>query len=166
MVTNPQATDFYTILQSIQTRLVEVTKLDPTYVRIVASDNYKYDFEVSMITIRPLGPEPSTNAGGGRQARPERRNIRVYCNIRSSLDQVGKDDVALRNLFTLENTINDALDEFYPNINGQNLTIEPLHPVDGGNQPPIREPNDDIGEIFSLLNYEVVFVRPNSIPQP
>jgi hypothetical protein len=166
MATNPQAVDFYTILQAIRTRVVTVTGLNDNYVRVCGSDDYEYDYEKQMVAIRPLGPEPVTDGGGGRQSRIEHRTIRVYCNVRNSSDPVGKDDIALQTLIGLENTVYDALDEFYPSSSGSSLTIEPLHPTQNGNSPPTRKPNDDIGEIFSMLTYEVVFVRINSIPPP
>jgi hypothetical protein len=162
-----QAANFADILESIRDRLVSVTGISDDFVRSVGSDDYKYSFEETMIALRPLGPLPFTNAGGGRRARPETRIVRIYINKRSSLDPVGSDSVALGELFELENTVNDALDDWFPVDADDNvLTIEPLHPTDSTNGPPIRQSQNDVGEIYSLLAYEVVYLRPNNTPQP
>jgi hypothetical protein len=168
MALTTQAASFYDILLSIRRRLVAGLELDETKVRLTASDQYRYDFEGTDIAIRPLGPNPFTDAGGGRRARPEKRTVRIYINKRSSLDEVGSDETVLSELIALENSVNDLLDDWWPRDEDDtlNLTIEPLHPTDATSGLPVRQPTDDVGMVFSVLAYEVVYLRPNNTPQP
>lgn len=162
-----QAVNFNDILESIRLRLVSVLELNDAYVRSVASDQYKYVNEETFIALRPLPPQPFSLAGGNRRIRPEKRTIRVYINIRSSLDEVGSDKIAINRLCELENEINDALDGYFPRDtnNTVNLTISGLRPVPSDG-PPLRKAEDDIGEVYSVLSYEASYLRPNNTPMP
>jgi hypothetical protein len=169
VATNPQAYHFSDILEKIRLRIVAATGLDDDYVRSVASDDYDYSkTEATLISIRPLGPIPSTDAGGGRYSRPFKRYIRVYISIRSSLDRVGSDKVALGLLMTLEDTIYNYCDDWFPkNDSGTApMTIEPLHPVDASAGPPVRQAQDDIGELLSRVDFEVDYIQPNDRELP
>ena len=168
MSVNPQAHHFSDIMESIRLRLVSGLGLDDMYVRSVASDQYKYDFEADMVALRPLGPNPFTDAGGGRYSRPLSRMIRCYVSKRSSLDFVGDDRIVLADLLDYEDSIYDLLDDWTPlDVTGLiPLTIEPLHPIDSSGGPPLREADNSVGEVYSVLSFETVYVQPNSRTLP
>lgn len=168
MALTAQACSFEDILEAIRLHLVEVTELNDNFVRSVAADNYEVMLDEYSIGLRPLNSTPFTNSGAGRRARPERRPVRVYLHVRSSLDQVGSDKIALGKLIQFENTVNDALDEFMPLNDDEDaaLCIEPLHPIESPSNPPTRKTEDDIGFVTMMLCYEVVYVRPNNTPAP
>lgn len=168
MAYDSQSYTFAEILEQIRLRLVSGLPLDTQYVRSVGSDGYKYSNEETLISVRPLGPEPYTDAGGGRSHRPMKRIIRVYISKRSSLDFVGDDSVALPLILNTEDRIYDLLDEWWPmdTVLNKPMTIEPLHPIDSSGGPPVRLPQDDIGEVTSMLTFEVCYVQGNTIPIP
>jgi hypothetical protein len=168
MPATTQAYDFADILEALRLRLVSVLGLDDHYVRSVASDQYKYTTEETLVALRPLGVRPDVNAGGGRRARPCYRTVRCYISKRSSLDFVGSDSVVLETLFDTENQILDALDDFWPMDTSGTvaLTIEPVHPTDSSNGPPVRKPDEDTGEVYSMLSFEVRYLQINNTPSP
>jgi hypothetical protein len=164
---NPQAADFADILENMRLRLVDELGLDDHYVRSVASDSYKYTNEETLIALRPLGVQPFTDAGGGRYSRPTKRTVRVYVSKRSSLDFVGDDRIVLPDLFDIENQILDAYDDWFVTDESDTvLTIEPLHPTDSSNGPPLRKAQEDLGEVYSVLAFEVDYlqINPRDVP--
>lgn len=170
---SPQVYKFGDIAASIRTRCVDKLGLDGSYVRVVASDDYELPvIDSKYVLIRPYGPTPFGDAGAGRRARPMRRLIRFYLYVRSNTDEAGSDLLALTDatdgLFALEDNLADKLDDWFPlNTNGSTrLTIEPLHPVNPGDGPPERKPENEIGIVRSSLLYEVVYLAYTNIVVP
>lgn len=156
---NPQAFPASEILEVIRLRVVEATELDDHYVRLTANDQYSVTNEETLIAIRPLGPTPVTDAGGGRYSRPVSRTIRIYIHKRSSLDYTGDDRILVPALCDLEDTLLNYLDDWWPvNSDDEILTIEPLHPTDSSAGPPLRQQMNDVGETFSRLDFEIRYL--------
>jgi hypothetical protein len=167
MASNPQAFTASDILEAIRLRVVEATEVDTHFVRLVANDNYRYSEEEDLIAIRPLGPTPYTDAGGGRYSRPVSRIIRIYIHKRSSLDYVGSDSQVVGLLCDREDEVFDWLDDWFPtNADDEVMTIEPLHPVDSSAGPPTRQDLNDIGETFSRIDFEVRYLLSNDQDVP
>lgn len=154
------------IFESLRLRLRSKLELDDSFVRLVASDQYSYSGEPLLIAIRPLHPQPYPEAGGGRRIRPTKRMVRVYISTRSSLDFVGDDRLATTALLDLEDKVYDALDDYWLRDESDtvNLTIEPIHPIDTFGGPPTRKPNEDTGEIFSRLDFQLSYLLVNLTP--
>lgn len=159
MASNPQAYPASEILHAIQDRLVDGLGIDEAYVRLVNNDQYRVTFEDTLIALRPLGPTPVTDAGGGRFSRPVSRTLRVYIHKRSSVDFAGDDSTIVGEICDLEDEVFDLLDDwFVTNSNREIMTIEPLHPTDSSNGPPVRNSVDDVGENFSFLSFEIRYL--------
>lgn len=167
MPVDSQAHASRTILLALQSRLVSVLGLDQQYVRIAASDAYKVSYEQTMVVIRPMSPQPYTDAGAGRRARPVSRVLRIYIHHRSSLDFVGDDSIAVPALCDIEDQVYDAMDDYWLLDDSQTvpLTIEPLHPLPSSGEPT-RQPDNDIGETLSRLDFEVRYLLVNNTPAP
>jgi hypothetical protein len=167
-VANPQAYPASDILEAIRVRIVAATGVDDAYVRLVNNDSYQYSNEETLIAIRPLGPVPVTDAGGGRYSRPVSRTIRIYLHKRSSIDFVGDDRYIVGEICDLEDIIYNACDDWFPYDSDDelNMTIEPLHPVDSTSGPPTRQSTNDIGENFSRIDFTFVYVQPNDQEVP
>lgn len=172
MAKDSQAHPLRQILLAIRNRISEVLELDPQFVRIVSSDNYTVCADQRFVYIRPFGPKPVTDHGGGRRTRPIHRSIRVYLYTRNSLDQTGFDTVALTDdtnysHFVGEDLLIDALDEYWPTLDEQTvLTIEPIHFESTSEGKPVRESENDVGFTRSHQDYEVVYLCYNSNPAP
>ncbi len=166
MSVDSQAFPSSQILEAIRVRLRRVLSLDDQYVRLCANDQYAVSNEETLIAIRPLGPTPYTDAGVGRRARPVERTIRVYIHRRSSVDFTGDDRLAVPLLCDLEDAVLSALDEWWPKDvdNVTPITIEPLHPTDSSNGPPTRKSDNDVGEVFSRLDFSIKYVASNETP--
>lgn len=154
-----QTSDFASIARVIKSHLATCLSLDPAYVRIAASDNYKLQLmEDKAVVLRYYGPNPFPDAGAGRYAQPVTRLIRVYTYVRSNTDYVGDDTEALTDaelgLSGFEESVYDALAQYTPISGTTVLTIEPLHPVDSSSGPPERKPEDDVGVVRSSLLFE------------
>jgi len=101
MAYDHQSAPWKSIVTSIANQLISVTGLDPSCVRVVASD--RYDIYISSmgdrgILIRYFGMEPDTDGGAGRRSRRISRLIRVYLWVRDNLDQVPCPDKWLASL--------------------------------------------------------------------
>lgn len=172
-----QSSPFRAIALAVRDQLASVTGLDAAYVRIVANDDYEVVVENRYLVVRCYGPEPYTDAGVGRRARPCHRLVRVYIYTRSNVDQAGGDDFALADdnaHFDFEESVLNALDEWVPlsdfdtdgDGNREPLTIEPLHPVSDGGGKPVRKAEDDIGMLRSHLDFQVTYVLPSDAVAP
>lgn len=167
MPTTVQAYPSSTIIEALRVRIRTVTGVDDQYVRIVFSDQYEYSKEETLIAIRPLGPLPYTDAGAGRRARPTTRMVRIYLHKRSSLDFVGDDRIVASTLLDLEDEVFNALDDhILVDALGTPLIIEPIHPTDSSGGPPVRKPVEDIGDVFSRLDFEIKYLLVNETPIP
>lgn len=168
MATTNQAYAASVILEAFRTRLVNVLELDSHFVRLVANDAYEVSHEETLIAIRPLGPKPLTDAGGGRRARPVTRSVRVYVHKRSSSDFAGDDRLIVTALCDLEDRVFDALDDYWLRDDSRTnyLTIEPIHLTDASGGPPVRQATNDVGEVFSRLDFELVYLLANNTPEP
>ena len=169
---DPQSARYSDILLAVKNRVVEVFDVDPSLVRIVANDRYRVhqvDSGSLQIYLRSYGPEPDVDHGGGRRSRPKKRLLRVYLYYRNSLDQAGEDETALTaedGLFDKEDLLLDALDDYWPQSDDVPLTIEPLHPLNSAEGPPLREEEDDIGVTRIHLDFEIRYVGRNQNPAP
>jgi hypothetical protein len=167
MATTAQAYPAGDILEAIRLRLVTAIGLDTQFVRLVAHDNYQISFEETLIAIRPLGPRPRPYAGYGRHLRPIDRSIRVYIHKRSSLDFAGDDRLLMASLCAIEDTVYNFLDDWtITDSRSVSLSPEVLHPIDASNGPPTRQPVNDIGECFSRLDFEFMYIQVNETPAP
>lgn len=162
MAYSAQTATIASIANAIKNRIVSETGIDEAYVRLVASDDY--DFRIpdeKAVYLRVFGMKPFTDAGQGRAAMPVTRLIRLYIYRRnSSLDAVGHDDIGLTDddygIFGFEEEVANCLVEFWPrDADGNELTIEPLHPLDSSSGPPLREAEGDIGFLRESLLYEI-----------
>ena len=144
MAFDPQSSKWADIVKAIAAQIISTTGLDPSCVRIVASE--KYDLYIPAVgsravTIRYFGPEPDTDAGVGRRARRLKRLVRIQMWTRDSLDLAGEDVTALfqdGGHSDFEEEILNALDEFWPMSTDQTpvpLTVEPLHPLNSAETP-------------------------------
>ena len=173
MAYDSQSARYSDILLAVKNRVVEVFEVEPSVVRIVANDRYRVhqvDSGDLQIYLRSYGPEPDVDHGGGRRSRPKKRLLRVYLYYRNSLDQAGDDETALTaedGLFDLEDKLLDALDDHFPlSDDDLPLTIEPLHPLNSAEGPPLREEEDDIGVLRVHHDFEVRYVGKNQTPAP
>lgn len=171
MAADAQSARFSEILTAIAKQLATVTNLHPSHIKIAASDKYTLpNLDDTWLVVRPYGLEPDTDAGVGRRARRSTRRVRVYIHTRCNLDSYGDDTIALTDTdrhFDLEETVADALDEFWPtNSDDEPLSIEPCHPLDSSSGPPERKPEDEVGVVQSHADFQVVYVPPKSNPQP
>lgn len=167
MPVTTQAYPSSTILETIRLRLRNGLVINDHYVRLTAADDYKVTFEEKFIAIRPLGPIPFVDAGGGRRARPVKRFIRVYLHLRSSIDFVGDDGIVMPEMFDFEDAVFNLLDDwFVTNANGVVLTHEPIHTADASAGPPTRQVLNDVGEVVSRLDFEVPYILVNNTPAP
>lgn len=168
MPVTAQAYSSSEIMESLRLRLETVLEIDESFCRLVMSDDYEYTDEETLIAIRPLGPVPFTDAGGGRRARPVTRSVRVYIHKRNSSDFVGDDRLAMAILLDFEDSVFNALDDHFLRDadNTTNITLEPLHPTDASAGPPVRQPTNDVGRLFSRLDFEVKYMLVNNTPAP
>lgn len=98
-----QSSPFAALLAAIVARLTSVLQVDPSFIRPVASDNYKaVDLEALAVYVRVYGPKPTDgqgnyqpNMGAGRLARVVSRRFRCYIYTRSALDAFGSDQFAI-----------------------------------------------------------------------
>jgi hypothetical protein len=162
-----QSATFSDIAEAIVAQIVLVSGLDPAYVNIVATDNYKIaDFDSQFIYVRAYGIQPWTDYGAGRRVRRCKRFIKVFIHTRNNSDRYGDDSIAALAHFALEESVMDGLDEFVPeDEDGVALVVEPLHPLDDTSGPS-REDIDDQGIVTSALSFEVQYVLRNNTPQP
>ncbi len=175
-----QGASWRRIVASIAERFVDAVevgpadsaRIDPAYVRVVASDGYTIDTqEPVFFYLRYYGPVPLTDGGAGRRSRRVRRRVRVYVYTRSSADFAGSDREALLaeqvGHADREEQVLDALDHFIPRDDTANaLTVEPLHWVDSADGPPERRPEDDSGVVRSHLDFEVEYVARIKLADP
>lgn len=175
MSLDPQSGTISAILSAISTQIVTALTLDPSAVRIVASDHYELYFPSEgdlLICIRPYGFEPDTDSGAGRGHRRGSRLLRVYLYYRSNLDQAGEDVAALTAtgaFFDTEEHLFSCLDEFWPMSSAPTpapLTIEPLHPLNSAEGPVTRKSDDDIGVLTAHFDFEFKYVLVNVTPIP
>jgi hypothetical protein len=71
-------------------------------------------------------------------------------------------------MFDLEDTVLSGLDEWWPlyTDNITPMTVEPLHPTDSSAGPPTRQATNDVGELFSRLDFDITYVARNLTPMP
>ncbi len=179
MAFSPQTGQWRRIVAAIQKRVcdaVEVepgstARLDPQYVRVVASDGYKIDArEPFFVYLRYYGPRPFTDGGAGRRARRVSRLVRVYVYTRSNIDFHGSDEGALLGEVVghsdREEQVLDALEHHAVADATGLLVIEPLHWVDSAGGPPEREPENEDGLVRSHLDFEVEYLARISLTDP
>lgn len=173
MAYDNQSARFADIMLAVKEQLGRVFNVEGELVRVVASDKYElYSLNAGNFGLycRSYGPEPDTDGGPGRQKRKLKRLVRVYLYYRSALDQVGDDVTALTGdgaFHDLEDLLADCLDDFWPkDVYGKVLTVEPLHPVNSAEGPPLRREEDDIGQLRAHADFEVVYVSRNRTPAP
>ena len=177
---SPQTARFSQIAAAVKARIAAAVVtdpdsgavLDPHFVRVVASDDYKVDIrEPFFVFLRYYGVSPRTDSGAGRRAMVVTRRFRVYLYVRSGVDAYGDDTEALTGdtsgLSDREEAVLEALVHFVPaDAAGTALTVEPLHPVDSADGPPERPPENEDGLVRSHLDFEVTYLLRVTVADP
>jgi hypothetical protein len=154
-------------IEAIRQQLVKVVGLDSDYVRLVATPDYQVTQEERMLCLLPFGRRPDPNAGAGRRARPSSRTLRVYMHFRDSTDFAGDDRLLIQEVFDFEDSVIDALDDFWPLDDDDNpLTIEPLHILPSPSGEITRQAINDIGMCRCWVDFEWRSIQRNQTPQP
>ncbi|MDE2105775.1 MAG: hypothetical protein KGL39_51600 [Patescibacteria group bacterium] len=153
------------ILLLIQTQVVAITGLDISRVIITAKspDQVLHAGATEDILLRVMGERPDTNQidGAGRIVNNRLRTVQVVVRTKVALDPTGQDQVHLTDPtlghFVLEDSVVDALEEFFPlDINGNLLTAVPVRIGPWGLPTPDRE--DDTW-LSSTADLEIVYTR-------